>query len=104
MHTHLAAKWQAVGTRCSIYASCLCATALVFINVCPRYAFNLSDHETAAILSATGDFTMLLSILNAMFAIGMLARFPATRESPWLWAAVTLPAFVMLLTPAIQTA
>jgi hypothetical protein len=104
MHAQLAQKWQAIGTRCSIFASCLCGALVVFLWACPRYAFGMSDDHFAIVLEAVSESAMLFSSLNALFAVGMMVRFPNVRRSPWLWAALALPVYMMLLMPAIQTA
>jgi hypothetical protein len=58
----------------------------------------------SANLDAVGQVANWLSILNAVFAMGMIARFAETRESPWLLGAIVLPLVVIVLAPAIMTA
>jgi hypothetical protein len=97
-------KGVAVGVRCSVYYSCGCAVAMLFIWLSPRSALGMSDDQFIRVLIAASDSTQILSILNAMLAIGLMVRFPRARGSPWLWAAIASPLFVMLLTPAFQSA
>ena len=94
----------AVGVRCSVYYSCACAAAMLFVRLNPRSAFGLSDDQFGLVLIAASDSAQILSLLNAVLAIGMMSRFPQARGTPWLWAAIASPLFVMLLSPAIQSA
>jgi hypothetical protein len=104
MGTEMGKKGVAVGVRCSIYASCGCAVAMLFTWLSPPSAPGMSDGQFLRVLIAASESAQLLSILNAMLAIGMMARFPQARESPWLWTAIASPLLVMLLTPAFQSA
>ena len=66
----------AVGVRCSVYYSCACAAAMLFVWLGPRSGFGLSDDQFSLVLSAASDSAQILSIVNAMVAIGMMIRFP----------------------------
>jgi hypothetical protein len=104
MRAKSAKKAMAVGVRCSVYYSCGCALAVLFIWLSPRSALGMSDDEFVGVLSAAYDSAMILSILNALLAIGIMVRFPRARRSPWLWAAIASPVFVILVTPGFQSA
>jgi hypothetical protein len=97
-------KRVAVGVRCSVYYSCGCAAAILFIYLSPRSAFGMSDDHFLGVLIAASDSAQLFSVVNAMLAICMLVRFPRARDSPWLWLAIASPLFAMLVTPAFQSA
>ncbi len=97
-------KGLAVGVRCSVYYSCACAAAMLFIYLSPRSAFGLSDDQFGLVLIAASESAQILSLLNAVLAIGMMIRFPQARRSLWLWIAIASPLIVMLLTPAFQSA
>jgi hypothetical protein len=92
----------AVGVRCSVYYSSACAASMLFFWLSPRSAFGLSDDQFSEVLIAASESAQLLSILNAMLAIGMMIRFPQVRVSPWIWTAILLALFAMCL-PAVQT-
>ncbi len=94
----------AVGVRCSVYFLSAGAAATLFVWLGPGSGFGLSADPFSLVLSAASNSAQILSIVNAMLAIGMMIRFPQARESPWLWAAIASPLFVVLLAPAIQTA
>jgi hypothetical protein len=104
MQEQIGNKAVVVAVRCSIYASCGCAVTMLFIWLSPRSTLGLSDDEIVRILEAAYDAARLLSILNTMSAIGMMARFREARASPWLWTAIASPLFFMLFTPAFNSA
>jgi hypothetical protein len=82
----------------------LSAVVIVSIAVawaCPRYAFGYPDDVVAAGLSALGSFALAASAANSVLAVVVSWRAPATR-SVWLNAAILMPAFVVMLYPAIQ--
>ena len=95
-------KGVAVGVRCSVYYSCGCAAAMLFIWLNPRATLGMSDGQFVTPLSAAAGSARSLSILNALFAIGMMVRFPRARGSPRLWAAIASPVYIMLLTPVFS--
>jgi hypothetical protein len=64
----------------------------------------MSDDQFGLVLEAAADAGMLLAIVNAILAVGMMVRFPEARKSPWLWTAIGLPVFIMVFSPAIQSA
>ncbi len=104
MHAKIEEKGVALGVRCSIYISCGCAVAMLLVWLSPRSAFGMSDDHFLRVLIAASVAAQLFSVLNAMLAVGMMVRFARARDSPWLWLAIASPLFVMLLTPAFQSA
>jgi uncharacterized membrane-anchored protein len=63
----------------------------------------MSDDNFLAVLSAAAESARIMSILNAVLAIGLMIRFRRARWSPWLWTAIASPLFVGFLTPAFQS-
>jgi hypothetical protein len=104
MHEQFGSKAVAIVVRCSIYASCGCAAAMLFIWLSPRRAFGLTDDHLLRVLEAASEAALLLSILNALFAVVLMARFREARDSLWLWGAIASPLLIEFLTPAFQSA
>jgi hypothetical protein len=104
MQKQIGSKAVAIGVRCSIYVSCGCAAAMLFIWLSPRRVFGLTDDHFLRVLEAAFEAALLLSILNAISAVGMMARFREARESLWLWGAIASPGLIEFLTPAFQSA
>jgi hypothetical protein len=90
-----------VAIRCSAILSAAVAASIAVAWACPRYAFGYPDDVVAAGLSALGSFALAASAANCVFAAIVFWRAPETR-SAWLNAAIVMPAFVVLLYPAIQ--